>query len=157
MSTNLRAIKKAFENDRTPKVRNYNEVADALAAYVSNPNDYSVLLTALKHCKNAGEILYRKELWHEMLHTVEVMSLGGFPGLQDAAWHIRNNARRVGRKLPPRVVSRTLLVKGLEFDHAIIANADVISDAKNLYVALTRGARSLTVVSRSPILQRDAS
>jgi hypothetical protein len=46
-------------------------------------------------------------------------------------------------------VGTTLLVKGLEFDHAVVLDADAL-DAKNLYVALTRGARSLTVVSRGP-------
>lgn len=45
-------------------------------------------------------------------------------------------------------MSRTLLIKGLEFDHALVLSADEL-DARNLYVALTRGSRSLTVLTAS--------
>ncbi|AZE79501.1 hypothetical protein C4J99_3723 [Pseudomonas synxantha] len=38
------------------------------------------------------------------------------------------------------------MVKGLEYDHAVILNADAL-DAKDLYVAMTRGQnRSLSLV-----------
>ena len=51
-------------------------------------------------------------------------------------------------------------MKGLEFDHVVVLDADGF-DARNLYVALTRGAKSLTIVSRdkiiTPIKRRDAS
>jgi hypothetical protein len=49
------------------------------------------------------------------------------------------------------MVARTLLIKGLEFAHAIVIDADGL-DARNLYVALTRGSSSLTVVSASDTL-----
>lgn len=48
-------------------------------------------------------------------------------------------------------IGTILLVKGLEFDHAIVLEADSLSK-KELYVALTRGAKSLTIVSSSPTL-----
>ena len=47
-----------------------------------------------------------------------------------------------------RVISRTLLVKGLEFDHAIILDFAELNSAKEKYVALTRPRRSLTVLLR---------
>ncbi len=53
----------------------------------------------------------------------------------------------LGRILPRCAVGTTLLVKGLEFDHAVVLDADAY-DARNLYVALTRGVQSLTVASR---------
>jgi DNA helicase-2/ATP-dependent DNA helicase PcrA len=47
-----------------------------------------------------------------------------------------------------------LLIKGLEFDHAVILDADALDErtrpgngAKNLYVAMTRPSRSLSVLS----------
>ncbi len=60
---------------------------------------------------------------------------------------VRNRSRRLGRILPRCAVGTTLLVKGLEFDHAVVLDTDAY-DARNLYVALTRGAKSLTVTSR---------
>lgn len=42
----------------------------------------------------------------------------------------------------------TPLIKGLEYDHAIVTNADGYT-APELYVALTRGPKSVTVLSRT--------
>jgi hypothetical protein len=50
-----------------------------------------------------------------------------------------------------KLIGTTLLVKGLEFDHAIVLDADSLS-RKELYVAITRGANSLTIISSSAVL-----
>jgi DNA helicase-2/ATP-dependent DNA helicase PcrA len=57
----------------------------------------------------------------------------------------------VGRPLPKRAVGSTLLLKGLEAEAAVILNAGAL-DARNLYVAMTRGSKALTVCSPSPVL-----
>jgi hypothetical protein len=64
---------------------------------------------------------------------------------------IRNYRRVVGRGREGRVISRPLLIKGLEYDHALVLNAERLS-ATELYVALSRGRKSLTVVSKSRYL-----
>jgi hypothetical protein len=69
----------------------------------------------------------------------------------DAALRMREQNRLVGRPLPKRAVGSTLLLKGLEAEVAVILNADAL-DARNLYVAVTRGSTALTVCARSPIL-----
>jgi DNA helicase IV len=38
------------------------------------------------------------------------------------------------------------LVKGLEYDHVVIANVGQLTDVNNLYVALTRARKSVTIV-----------
>lgn len=43
-------------------------------------------------------------------------------------------------------MSRTVLIKGLEFDHAVVLDADR-HNVVNLYVALTRASSTLTVLS----------
>lgn len=92
-------------------------------------------------------IIYRRELLTEMIRGLRrVTSEAG--SLCDALWVIRNQTRSAGRRLGRCVVGTTLLVKGLEFDHAVILDADTF-DSKNLYVALTRGSLSLTVFSRA--------
>jgi DNA helicase-2/ATP-dependent DNA helicase PcrA len=58
----------------------------------------------------------------------------------------------VGRRLGLRTVSTTLRVKGLEFDHTVVLDPAAL-DMKNLYVAMTRGSTSLTIVSAHPILR----
>ena len=58
--------------------------------------------------------------------------------LSDAAWSVRQRTRVLGRQVYSRSVSTPLLIKGLEFDHAIVLNANELTN-KELYVALTRG------------------
>jgi hypothetical protein len=77
-------------------------------------------------------------------------SLGG-PSFRDATVAIREQSRLVGRPLARRSVGSTLLLKGLESDIAVILNAGSLN-ARNLYVAMTRGSRRVLVCSQSPIL-----
>ena len=72
--------------------------------------------------------------------------------LKEAAEKYHSEFRHKGRPMNRRnVIGTTLLVKGLEFDHAIVLEADSLSK-KELYVALTRGAKSLTIISSSIVL-----
>jgi len=106
-------------------------------------------LTVLRHFPNA--IMYRRELFNEMVRGLRASILGSNVSLQDSLWIIRNRSRFSGRRVARCVVGTTLLVKGLEFDHAIILNAEDM-DLNDLYVALTRGSRSLTVFSSAQTL-----
>ncbi len=98
-----------------------------------------------------GAVVYRRELLREMKRAIRAFAAGEAETLVEAAWTVRNRTRRRGRLLPRNAVGTTLLVKGLEFDHAIILDAAQY-DARNLYVAMTRGSRSLTIVSPTPLL-----
>ena len=89
---------------------------------------------------------YRLELFREMQNTLRLAPTMPEIGWGEVAWEVRDRARRDGRTFERRVVSRTLLVKGLEFDHAIVLDADEL-DINHLYVALTRGSRSLIILT----------
>lgn len=67
----------------------------------------------------------------------------------DPTSSIREQLRLRGdRRIPQRAIGATLLLKGLVCDHSLIFNADNIN-AQNLYVALSRSAKSATVFSQS--------
>lgn len=51
-------------------------------------------------------------------------------------------------QLPKTAIGSTLLLKGLEADHVVVLNADKL-DAKNLYVAMTRGAKTVTLCCKT--------
>jgi len=70
----------------------------------------------------------------------------------DAAIRAREQNRLIGRHLPKRAVGSTLLLKGLEADVSVILDAADL-DARNLYVAMTRGAKRLVVCSKSVVLK----
>ena len=71
----------------------------------------------------------------------------------DAAIRAREQNRAIGRRLPKRAVGSTLLLKGLEADVSVILHASDL-DARNLYVAMTRGARCLIVCAKDEVLRR---
>ena len=69
----------------------------------------------------------------------------------DATIRMREQNRLIGRPLPMRAVGSTLLLKGLEAEVAVILDADGL-DAKNLYVAMTRGSMRLIVCAKTAVL-----
>ncbi len=69
----------------------------------------------------------------------------------DAAIQVREQSRLLGRPLPRRAVGSTLLLKGLEAEAVVILNADGLNGS-NLYVAMTRGSKHLTVCSTRAML-----
>jgi len=94
----------------------------------------------------------RADLFNRVIGVLTKHSLAPLLTLAEAAekyqTQFRYRGRPVGRR---RLMGTTLLVKGLEFDHAIVLDARSLS-RKELYVALTRGAKSLTVVSSKTTL-----
>ncbi len=94
-----------------------------------------------------------REIWKDMRRTLQEHG-ASMRNLRETAWAIRDKGRRVGRRVPKRCLGTVLLVKGLEFDHAVVLNAAELDNAESLYVALTRGSSSLTVLSEQPIIQR---
>jgi DNA helicase-2/ATP-dependent DNA helicase PcrA len=71
----------------------------------------------------------------------------------DTTIRAREQNRLIGRPLPKRAVGSTLLLKGLEAEVAVILDAADL-DAKNLYVAMTRGSKRLVACSRERVLQK---
>jgi DNA helicase-2/ATP-dependent DNA helicase PcrA len=148
--TLLNAAHRAYRSGRIPVTRRsqLSAVYDALRR-VSEDDSYSSVVGALERIRAIpGAIIFRRELFDEMLRGLRSASLNGNGSLTDALWLSRNRTRFAGRRPGRCVVGRTVLVKGLEFDHAIILDADSLG-LKDLYVALTRGAQSLTLFSSS--------
>lgn len=99
---------------------------------------------------------YRRELFTEMKRAAQEFSSGKSASFDEAAYTVRYRTRANGRKPENRIISRTLLIKGLQFDHALVLNADKLQDRENFYVAITRGSQSLTVLSVSPLIHYPA-
>lgn len=151
VKTELNTIRNAFSDDRVPNVKKHVDVRDALCA-VGGAEWLKALPGAFEAVIGvSGCAIYRRELWREMGRSLEAVLGGEAATLTDAASIVRNRARMRGRRLPQHAVGTTLLVKGLQFDHAIVLDGDGY-DANNLYVALTRGVKSLTVVSKAPTI-----
>ncbi len=101
-------------------------------------------LDALSHLP--GIKVYRRELLWAAVDSLRDVGSGPFSGLLTALRHRRNLTSHVGRRLARCTTGSTLLLKGMEFDHAVVVDSGEFT-VNDLYVALTRGSKSLTVLS----------
>ena len=156
ISTKFKTIRRKFECDTEPTFSpqmNYKDAAQFLMI-VSRTNDFTLVSRALKLIKDSVSEAktFRLDLWTSMLATLQSYDRKKHKSLRAAAWKTRQLQKHMGRKEYQRIVSRTLLIKGLEFDHAVLLDADAF-DTNNLYVALTRASKSVTVISAEPVLR----
>jgi hypothetical protein len=122
-----------------------------LSGLLSDPSPDRVRETLVALSQMPDGRLYRREAWRDMLKALEIVAAGSGLTVTQAIGSIRNQTRIVGRAQDNRVISRPLLIKGLEYDHAVVLNAERYS-ATELYVALSRSRKSLTVVSNEQYL-----
>lgn len=103
-------------------------------------------LTVLR--KTAGAVLHRRELFDALMESIDCCEGSCLSGLRDAAWKVRDRDRHRGRSLPMYGVATPLVVKGLEFDHAVVLDIESMNAAQ-AYVALSRAQKSLWIVAGS--------
>lgn len=134
------------DNTRNPTVA---RAANACLADPSSKNTAG-LLTAIKAI---GEVqIIRADLFNRMMGVLRKHALHPELTLDEAGEKYHTQFRYTGRPVGRRkLIGTTLLVKGLEFDHAVVLDAQSLS-RKELYVAITRGAKSLTIISTSSVL-----
>ena len=130
------------------------EVEETALSFVGSPSYRSAVDVLVEIGKKGGVSAHRPAVLRACIKALQLCE--GTDGLsfQDAAIRMREQNRLVGRTLPRRAVGSTLLLKGLEAAVAVILNADAL-DARNLYVAMTRGSKALTVCASSPVLNPD--
>lgn len=108
----------------------------------------SVVRTAMTAISKIPDFrLFRREAWFGMLDALRLCETSADLSALDAVVAIRNKMRFTGRRPESRIVGRPLLIKGLEFDHAVLDSPSKPYNAHELYVCLTRGSHSLTVVA----------
>lgn len=115
-------------------------VADPSFGTLANAMDIVMKSPALR--------LHSREAWYDIQAALRgSVAAGGDPSVLCVALaRARDRIRYEGRGSRRHVVSRTLLVKGLEYDHVVIDNIEQLTDVNNLYVALTRARKSITVI-----------
>lgn len=102
-------------------------------------------------CKKEGVHCYRRELFAAMLAAMKSVHFGESSSLEEAVGSTASRSHHLGRIIPNRGIGSTLLVKGLEFEHAIIVEYPGMTKA-DWYVALTRATKTVTVLSASPTI-----
>jgi len=112
---------------------------------------FGTAIEALRAFEVAPNVrIYRPETLQVCKLAMQIATSGKIT-FYDAVIEARERNRHLGRPMSRRAVGSTLLLKGLEADAAVVLNPSVMN-AQHLYVALTRGAKSLVICSQTPIL-----
>ena len=109
------------------------------------------ILDALQQLElKPGVRVYRKGACNALKDSISLAITSPATSMFEAASSIRERLRQQGdNRIPSRAIGSTLLLKGLEADHCMILDAQAQGmNANNLYVALSRGAKTITVFSR---------
>lgn len=142
----LTAGTKRGEVAKESKSTKYPLVLQVANAYLNERTTYHLKAFFLALKANPETSAYRRDLLYRFLSVLKVHIDGEGATLSEAENLYQREMRHMGRPISHRkLIGTTLLVKGLEYDHAVILDADSL-DAKDLYVAMTRGSKSLTII-----------
>lgn len=139
--------------NRTPPTPQEN----AAVRIYQNGGYYEALIFLESMSGDPNRRVYRGTPFRLLIEALKRVSSDPSLDLVEVFISMREQRRHAGRMVTGRAVGSTLLLKGLEADHVIILDADHPDprrkmDKKHLYVALIRGAKSVKIFSRSPIL-----
>jgi hypothetical protein len=101
------------------------------------------LLDLLKELE--GRRMYRKELFYALRRSLQLKLANPEMNLSQAVHEVRQRVSHGGRREERRIISRPILVKGLQFDHVVVVDPARFT-CEELYVALSRATKSVTVV-----------
>ncbi|WP_274427299.1 UvrD-helicase domain-containing protein [Chelativorans sp. YIM 93263] len=128
-----------------------NDVEQAAVAFARNPVPNSAVELLVEINRQSGVAPLRPSILRACIQALN----GCVSPIEfyEMAVRTREQSRVLGRTIPRRAVGSTLLLKGLEADVSIVLDTESL-DARNLYVAMTRGSRRLVICSTSPVITR---
>lgn len=129
-----------------------SDAEQAALAFCANPTPKSAANLLVEINKEGGVRQHRPAVLRACMKALEQCDGTEGNTFYDAAVRIREQNRLIGRPLAKRSVGSTLLLKGLEADVCVVLEAHDL-DAKNLYVAMTRGSAKLVLCSTSSQMQ----
>lgn len=121
---------------------------EALDRLVTNPT-LTELASAMDVIPTTGALrLHSHEAWFDVKTAIRGAIAAGDDKtvLRGELAKARDALRHTGRRERRRIISRTLLVKGLEYDHVLIADIGMHLEVNDLYVALTRARKSIHIL-----------
>jgi len=128
------------------KTTKYPDLLDSANHFLEESTSENLMQFFLDLKANQETRIYRRDLFYRFLAVLRVHIENQDLTLVESFDAYQMIFRHSGRPMHhKKQIGTTLLVKGLEFDHAIILDIGSLG-RKELYVALTRGAKSLTIL-----------
>lgn len=141
-------IKKVESNDfDLSKINKNKNVAVVIMNLVSNFNLSDVLQLMKEISSNANLKLYRKELWTVLEILINEFNKKREISSKELLVNIRNSKILNNKFKYNNMVSRILLVKGLEFENVFLVNPNDLTP-ELLYVAISRPTKKLIIAQK---------
>ncbi|NQZ59115.1 MAG: hypothetical protein HRT88_16805, partial [Lentisphaeraceae bacterium] len=142
----LCASTKKGEMAKITKRTRHPKIAAMANDYIKEPCSETILRLITEFEDISDVNIYRRDLLNRLKGVLKLHIHGKAIDLKHALELYKQEFRHSGRPLKfSKQIGTTLLVKGLEYDHCIIVNPKKMT-RKELYVALTRGAKSVCVI-----------
>lgn len=127
----------------------------ALDLVVASPSLSTLSAAMTEIPKSPALRLHSHEAWYDIQASIRgaIGRGSGTSALIEELAKVREVLRYAGRRERRRIISRTLLVKGLEYDHVIIADVNQHARTNDLYVALSRARKSVTILGASDTVE----
>ncbi len=136
----------------THRLSAHREHVDRLVAVADAPAPSTLLSFLVGALAEREWKLYRPESVYQLRSALQECS-GDLGDLPRAAEEARTWARHRGRLNHARCVGTPYVLKGLEFEHAVVDFEPGTFTRQALYVALTRASHSLTIVTARRTLE----
>lgn len=146
------------ESVRGLKRKGLQELVKAISELQRTPSYRKLLEFSKVPGQIEGVYCSHREAWGEIFRAIQFGIDEESPDMVENLAVVRSRYKHAKRSFPRLIVSRTLIVKGLEFDHVVIADLNSFTDPRNLYVALTRARKSIAILGSSPsIILKDGN
>ena len=156
----IHALIKRLESIQKGRNRNPSTPMEQAVIHFLNQNDAKSHRELIKEVIikiNAADSVrtYRKSACTALMEIVSLSVDSPEKTMKECAENIRERRRHQGdKRISHRAIGSTLLLKGLEANHVMILDATEMSP-QDLYVALSRGAKSIVVFSNNHILPKN--
>lgn len=157
VKTDLKTVQSRIEKENLaiPEKLKFKEVLILAVDAVNQPDSKNYLALLKGIAAIEGAKTFRRDLWFLMRTVLDESVHDPSKNLEQCLEEAIERRRHYGRGSEKRIFSRTLLVKGLEYDHVVINNPQDMCP-KNLYVAISRARKGLHVISPTPSYQKAA-
>jgi len=148
----IAGLGKRLQSLQAGTARNPADGVETACLRFAQDDGYSTVNGVLRALAGSSRRTFRHHLLAAMFDALSRILHRPGMSLVEATVAAREQRRVLGRALPSRAVGSTLLLKGLESEHAMVLNADDMN-ARHFYVAVSRASHSLTIFSGSPVLR----
>lgn len=146
-ATNFKAALDSFRAGKKKHRTKYGALIDLGEAIHHGDLGYARPLALLEGFHDhVARDTYRREMFFALRSALRAKVVTPSLALADAIREVQTKIRHIGRRIGYRSVGSTLLVKGLEFDRAVIVGSPDMSK-QDWYVALTRATKGMTILS----------